>query len=135
VVCDHDKGLYCEPAKEDVSDESNNFRLIEPAELAPIQAAQSKTEDSGVGNGPIMSVRIFLEAQGFGSFKGQGFDTAKGDSTAWVLAAQPLSLLATPASGWRFSHWTLNGNFAGDKPSISLTAKIGMKIKAFFQTC
>lgn len=87
----------------------------------------------GLRSGGVIAVRIFFQVQGQGSFRANQFDTAKGMTTAWVRPGLPLRLSAQPAPGARFSHWTLNGNFASSSPQTRVSARRGLAIRAVFE--
>jgi len=114
-----------------MSNDSQVVRLVEPEELAAIEGVEDVSEGAAKAGG-VISVRIYLEVEGFGSFRAGPFNTAAGHSSGWVKPGAMLSLRASAAPGWKFSHWTLNGLFAGTNPSSQASARAGLKIKAYF---
>lgn len=112
-----------------MSEQRNDIRLTEPEELASVKGMAVAGGERGGG---VIAIRIYFEVEGFGSFIAGPYNTAQGHTNAWVGPGMALSLSASAASGWKFSHWTLNGNFAGTNPQSSATARMGLKIKAHF---
>jgi len=112
-----------------MSDQKSDIRLTEAEELASVNGVDVVSEDRGGG---VIAVRIYFEVEGFGSFRAGPYNTAQGHTNAWVKPGMGLALSASAASGWKFSHWTLNGNFAGTNSKSSATARIGLRIKAHF---
>ncbi len=96
-------------------------------EMSTLDLGSSRTFAGGV-----VSVRIFFEVQGAGSFVAGGFNTLDGAVCAWVKPGAKLNLSATPASGWKFSHWLLNGQWGGAKRRRGFTARKGLRITAVF---
>ncbi|MDY7095590.1 MAG: hypothetical protein SX243_21650 [Acidobacteriota bacterium] len=87
-------------------------------------------EDAGTS---AAAFRIFLSVSGLGSFKAGFLDTGKGDLAGFVPAGKVVPLRATAGPGHVFSHWTLNGQFAGTNPVHRVVPKPGLKIGAVFQ--
>lgn len=85
-----------------------------------------------IQGGGVLTVRIFLEVEGFGSFTAGVLDTSKGIASAWVGAGVTLPLTATAAPGWQFSHWLINGLFGGSAPKHFVAARPLLKIRAVF---
>ncbi len=90
-----------------------------------------KQESDGKG-GRIIFVRFSLGTAGMGIAQCGTCSTAAGCKSAWCKVGTSLSCRATPASSWKFTHWTANGNFAGDKPQIGFCRK-GADLKAHFK--
>lgn len=84
------------------------------------------------GNGHIITVRFDLGTQGMGVAQCGICSTAAGCKSVWCQVGTSLSCKATPAPGWKFIHWTANGNFAGDKSTINFCRK-GADLKAHFE--
>lgn len=80
----------------------------------------------------VIIAKEFLRVNGFGSFTANSYNTASGAQAGWFEAGSGISLNAVPAPGWKFSHWTFNGNYAGCSPSACATARIGLEIRAHF---
>jgi hypothetical protein len=89
-------------------------------------------QSASISGGGVMTVRIFLEVEGFGSFTAGMLNTVNGISSAWVGAGVTLGLNATPAPGWQFSHWILGGIFGGTSPKHHVAARPNLKIRAVF---
>ncbi|MEL7061686.1 MAG: hypothetical protein AAGN46_16790 [Acidobacteriota bacterium] len=102
-------------------------------ELEPAEAAGLIATEEGERAGGIISVRIYFEVQGLGSFRANSFDTANGTTDAWVKPGIPLSLTARPASGHRFAHWLINGNFSSTSATHRVSSKRGLTIQAVFE--
>lgn len=85
-----------------------------------------------INGGGVLTVRIFLEVEGFGSFTAGGINTLNGIASAWVGGGITLALSATPSAGWQFSHWILNGIFGGTAPAHFVAARPNLKIRAVF---
>jgi hypothetical protein len=84
------------------------------------------------GNGIIITVRFDLGTEGMGVAKCGTCSTAGGCKSVWCRVGKAMPCRATPAKGWKFAHWTANGNYAGDKPSINFCRK-GADLKAHFE--
>lgn len=104
--------------------------VLLPEEVEALSAAQASR--APINGGGVLTVRIFLEIEGFGSFTAGVLDTSKGISSAWVGAGVTLPLTATPAAGWQFSHWLVNGLFGGTSPKHFVAARPLLKIRAVF---
>ncbi|MCP4577014.1 MAG: hypothetical protein GY846_12100 [Deltaproteobacteria bacterium] len=76
-------------------------------------------------------IRFFIGTEGMGIVKCDGCSTAEGCSSLWIPAGSTASCQATPASAYKFSHWTANGNYAGDNPTIRF-GKRGATLKGHF---
>ena len=76
-------------------------------------------------------IRFFIGTEGMGIVKCNGCSTADGCNSLWISAGTYASCQATPASDYKFSYWTANGNYAGDKPSINF-GKRGATLKGHF---
>jgi hypothetical protein len=97
-----------------------------------IQALEAPQAQDAVAGGGVATVQILLEVEGFGSFTAGAINTLNGINSPWVGAGVTLPLNATPAPGWRFSHWVLNGLFGGASLKHYVYARIGLKVKAVF---
>lgn len=80
----------------------------------------------------IILAKVYFRVNGLGSFTANSYNTASGAQIGIFEAGSGISLKAVPAPGWKFSHWTLNGNYAGCSPSSCATARIGLEIRAHF---
>lgn len=83
------------------------------------------------GFGGVISVRIFLQVQGLGSFTAWKLNTANGHNSGWVKPAY-MPLQAQAAPGHQFSHWLFNGNFGGTNPRHGVHVRAGLRITAVF---
>jgi len=99
------------------------------AALAGDDPFEKKEADKAGGH--VIFVRFLLGTEGMGIAQCGSCNTAAGCKSAWCQAGSALSCKATPAAGWKFTHWSANGNFAGDKPQISFCRK-GADLKAHF---
>lgn len=91
----------------------------------------SQEQRVAAGSG-ILVVKVFLEVEGDGSFTAGRIDTLDGLTSAWVPEGMTLSLKATPAPGWRFSHWTFDDLFGGSSPKSFVSSRPNLKVKAVF---
>lgn len=96
------------------------------------QALETPQAQGAAAGGGVLTVQIFLEVEGLGSFTAAAINTLNGINTSWVGAGMNLPLKATPAPGWRFSHWILNGLYGGTSPKHIVEARPGLRIKAVF---
>ena len=76
-------------------------------------------------------IRFFIGTEGMGIVKCDGCSTAAGCNSLWIPLGSPASCQASPASAYKFSHWTANGNYAGDQPTIRF-GKRGATLKGHF---
>jgi hypothetical protein len=81
----------------------------------------------------VISVRMFLKAEGQGTFRIGNYDTAQGDVSAWLQAGKLVQMVANPAQGWNFAYWDVNGNYISDKPTHSIYPQKGATITAHFE--
>lgn len=93
--------------------------------------ANEKKEPDGKG-GHIIFVRYSLGTTGMGVAQCGTCSTAGGCKSVWCQVGKPMPCKATPAKGYKFTHWSANGNFAGDKPTKSFCRK-GADLKAHFK--
>lgn len=116
-----------------VADEEagGNVRIISPEEQESLGLQASKPRGRAISR-QIITVRVFFEVEGFGSFTAGPFNTATGAISGWFGAGETIPLQATAAAGWKFSHWTFNGQFGGTQAKWSTDARIGKKIRAIF---
>lgn len=105
------------------------FMTLSPEDLEAMGIPQPQNAQLGGG---VLTVRIFLEVEGFGSFTAGMLNTVNGISSAWVGAGVTLPLNATAAPGWQFSHWILGGIFGGTSPKHHVAARPNLKIRAVF---
>jgi hypothetical protein len=66
----------------------------------------------------VITIRFTIGAQGMGFVKCGNCSTAAGCTNVWIGAGTKIKCIATSASTSTFTHWTANGNYAGDKPEI-----------------
>jgi hypothetical protein len=90
-----------------------------------------KTQPDGKG-GHVIFVRYTLGTAGMGIAQCGTCNTAAGCKSVWCRVGPSVSCRATPAKGWKFTYWSANGNFAGDKPSIRFCRK-GADLRAQFE--
>ncbi len=76
--------------------------------------------------------RCWFSVDGYGSFSAGPYNTASGNCVGAFTVGASIPLSATPASGWKFDHWTFNGNFGGTSPRASVPADYGLRIRACF---
>ena len=110
---------------------NENVIVFSEDELSALRGSQPKGRT--ISGGGVLTVRIFLEVEGLGSFRAGPLNTAAGNDSGWVGAGVTLTLIATPAPGWQFTHWLFNGLFGGTSPKHFIAARIGLKIKAVFK--
>lgn len=80
----------------------------------------SATEDDPdqIDEQSIITIRFTIGAQGMGTVQCGNCSTAAGCTNVWIGAGTSIRCIATPASTAQFTHWTANGNYAGDTPEI-----------------
>jgi hypothetical protein len=106
------------------------FIALSADDLEAIGVAQAQR--APLNGGGVLTVRIFLEVEGFGSFTAGVLNTLNGISSAWVGAGVTLPLKAKPEPGWQFSNWVLGGIFGGTSPEHRVAARPNLKIRAVF---
>ncbi len=95
-------------------------------------AAQGGDPDEKPGQeGRPAWVRFFIGTEGMGVVQCNTCSTAGGCESLWIEVGYPAHCKATPAAGYKFLHWTANGNFAGDKPEKKFGSK-GAKLVGHF---
>ena len=94
---------------------------------------QSIEERERAPGGIVIALRMFLKAEGQGTFKIGKSDTAQGAVSVWLQAGKLVQMVATPAQGWNFAYWDLNGNYISDKPTHSIYPRKGATITAHFE--
>lgn len=76
-------------------------------------------------------VRFFIGTDGMGVVNCNTCYTSGGCESLWIQVGYPASCHAKPAPGYKFSHWTSNGNFTSNKPNITFGGK-GAKLVGHF---
>lgn len=76
-------------------------------------------------------IRFYIGTDGMGFVNCDGCSTAVGCNSLWILAGSLASCQAYPASAHKFLYWTVNGNYAGDKPMMRFGTK-GAILKGHF---
>lgn len=107
-----------------------SFMALSADDLEAMGVPQVQREP--LNGGGILTVRIFLEVEGFGSFTAGILNTLNGIASAWVGAGVTLPLKAKPEPGWQFSNWILGGIFGGTSPEHRVAARPNLKIRAVF---
>ena len=96
----------------------------------------SDTNERDAEKRDVVGFRIYFEVEGAGSFKAlsqfHSFNTLSGITSAWVRPHEQMTITANAASGWMFTHWSLNGLYAGPDAERTIVASRGMRIKAHF---
>lgn len=105
--------------------------LALPLAVLAADGPNEKIKSDGSG-GHIIWVRYDLGTTGMGVAQCGTCSTAAGCKSVWCQVGKLMSCRATAAEGWRFTYWSANGNFAGDKPSMNFCRK-GADLKAHFE--
>lgn len=107
----------------------DHLLILSPEELAALNEGAAQSRDADARG--VISVRIFFQVQGVGSFQAGPFDTANGHTNAWLKPGS-LNLQAHPGPGAKFESWYLNGMFSSSEPVHRVYASRGLTIKAIF---
>ena len=116
-------------ARKTRAEEPSTTILLSPDELQAIGVPKAK---AAAPVGGVLTVQIFFEVEGFGSFTAGVIDTIRGIDKPFVPPGITLPLTAKPAPGWQFSHWIINGLFGGHSPKHHVFVQAGLRIKAVF---
>ncbi|MBE9594753.1 MAG: hypothetical protein IMF19_14885 [Proteobacteria bacterium] len=76
--------------------------------------------------------RIILATDGLGSFTVVDCNTATGCSEKWINLGTVVPLRAKPASGYKFGHWDLDGNYMSSSPNHTCSPVRPCTITAHF---
>ncbi len=76
--------------------------------------------------------RFLVDATGLGDVRCGNCSTSKGCNAFWIPFNVNTTCIATAAAGHQFEHWTINGNFAGNKSPLRVGGKPGTKIVGQF---
>ena len=107
-----------------------SFALIISLAVAGTCLAEDK--NTRTDRNGVISVRIFISVQGMGSIPVGSCQTQNGCASAWVKAGQELPCYASPAQGWKFSHWLANGNYGSDQMSWRVMPRPGLTVTGVF---
>jgi hypothetical protein len=98
--------------------------LVLALPLIALAADDPKEKKEAVKGGDHRgTVSFTLGTEGMGIARCGNCSTDKGCTVVWCKVGTTVSCSARPAAGWKFSHWTANGNFAGKKHAISFCHK------------
>lgn len=76
--------------------------------------------------------RLLVGVQGLGDVRCGSCSTSNGCNAFWIPFNMNTTCIATPAAGHKLEHWTINGNFSGDKSPRRFGGKPGTKIVGKF---
>jgi len=92
----------------------------------------NEKQETDKGGARFIIVRFMVGTEGMGVVQCGDCNTAGGCQSVWCQVGKVFTCKAMPAPGWKFTHWTANGNFAGDKPTKMFCRK-GAELMAHFE--